>query len=320
MKPIKNILLFTFSFLLFNSSFSQDPQFTQTFAGMTYTNPSFCGSDTSGTFYIAHRNQWPKLSGTYQTTIAGWQQYISQLNSYAGLHYLYDISGAMTTHRFSTVYAQNIKIKKLLLRPSIEATIFQKSIDWSQLTFGDMIDPRRGFVYQTGAVPIGGSISNVDFSAGLLANFYNISLGISMHHLTEPDESLIYGNSLLPMKIGFHAGYDILYMYGNNLIFNFQPYLIFYNQAQFKNLNFGLNTKVNDFLLGFNYRRNDSYAFMAGFTKWKARISYSYEITNSNLGNENTGGTHEFTLSYRFWKCKAHKKYLKGNINAFDLS
>lgn len=304
---------------MYTFSFAQDPQFTQSFAGMSYNNPSFTGSDTSGVVYIAHRNQWPKLSGTYQTTIAGWQQYISQLNSYAGLHYLYDISGAMTTHRFSIVYAQNIKIKKLLLRPSIEATIFQKSIDWSQLTFGDMIDPRRGFVYSTGDVPRGGSISNIDFSAGLLANFYNISLGISVHHLTEPNEALMTGNSPLPMKFGFQAGYNFAYL--TPWFFTvIQPYLIFYNQAQFKNLNFGLNTKVNDFLFGFNYRRNDSYAFMAGFTKWKARISYCYEITNSTLGNKNTGGTHEFTLAYRFWKCKAHKKYLKGNLNAFDLS
>lgn len=318
MKPLKNIFLFTFSCFLYISSLSQDPQFTQTFAGMNYNNPSFTGSDTSGIVSIAHRNQWPKLSGTYQTTIVGWQQYISPLNSYAGIHYMFDVSGAMTTQRISFSYAQNIKIKKLLLRPSLEGAFFHKSIDWSQLTFGDMIDPRRGFIYQTGDVPRAGTTSNIDFSVGLLANFYHISMGISVHHLTEPDESLVTGKSSLPIKIGFQAGYNFAFL--TPWFFSIiQPYIIFYNQAQFQNLNFGLNTKVNDFLIGFNYRRNDSYAFMAGFTKWKARISYCYEITNSTLGNENTGGTHEFSLAYCFWKCKAHKKYMNENRNAFDL-
>ena len=35
------------------------------------------------------------------------------------------------------------------------ATWFQKFLDWDKLTFGDMIDPRRGFIYQTGDVPRG---------------------------------------------------------------------------------------------------------------------------------------------------------------------
>jgi glycosyltransferase involved in cell wall biosynthesis len=46
---------------------------------------------------------------------------------------------------------------------------FQKYLDWSKLTFGDMIDPRRGFIYQTGDVPRGnGKRGYFDASAGFV--------------------------------------------------------------------------------------------------------------------------------------------------------
>jgi type IX secretion system PorP/SprF family membrane protein len=204
---VKGISLFILQFSFYLSASSQDPQFTQSFGAMTYNNPSFTGSDTMGTVFITHRNQWPKLSGTYQTTFFGWQQYIGTLNSYAGFHYMYDKAGALTTQRITLNYAQNIKIKKLLLRPSFEAAFFQKTIDWDQLSFGDQIDPRTGFAFTTGDRARCGSISNVDFNFGLLANYSNFSLGISIHHLTQPNESLTCGNSPLPMKSAYHKEY-----------------------------------------------------------------------------------------------------------------
>jgi type IX secretion system PorP/SprF family membrane protein len=303
-----SLLIFNYS-LLINCS-AQDPQFTQSFGAMTYNNPSFSGSDTMGTVFITHRNQWPKLSGTYQTTVFGWQQYIGKINSYAGFHYMYDKAGVMTTQRFTLNYSQNIKIKKLLLRPSFEAVFFQKEIDWSQLTFGDQIDPRRGFVYQTNDIPRGGSISNVDFNAGLLANFYNVTLGISVHHLTQPNEALMTGNSPLPMKIGLQFGYSLQIGLPQGIL-KLDPYMMYYSQNNFQLLQGGMNINYRNILIGYMIRNKDSYAFLGGFKNERFTIAYSYDITTSSLGNSNTGGSHEFTTAFRFWKCKAHKKFLE---------
>jgi len=309
---VKGISLFIIQFSFYISASSQDPQFTQSFGAMTYNNPSFAGSDTMGTVFITHRNQWPKLSGTYQTTVFGWEQYIGKLNSYAGFHYMHDKVGAVTTQRFTFNYSQNIKIKKLLLRPSFEAVYFQKEIDWSQLTFGDMIDPRTGFAYSTNDVPRGGAVSNVDFNAGLLANFYNVNLGISVHHLTQPNESLTLGNSPLPMKIGFQAGYNFRVTMGPRPgIIHLQPYFTSYSQAEFNMLNYGMNVIVGRIITGINFRKKDSYSLIAGFKNERLTLTYSYDITTSLLGNSNTGGSHEFTTAFRFWKRKAHKKFLE---------
>ena len=63
-----------------------------------------------------------------------------------------------------------------------QATWNQKFVDWDKLTFGDQIDPRRGFVYKTGDVQRGRILSNnwgtkgfFDVTAGFVGfskNFY----------------------------------------------------------------------------------------------------------------------------------------------------
>lgn len=307
---IKCISLLIISFSFYISGSSQDPQFTQSFGAMTYNNPAFSGCDTMGTVFITHRNQWPKLSGTYQTTVFGWQQYIGKLNSYAGFHYMFDKAEAMTTQRYAFNYAQNITIGKLLLRPSFEAAYFQKELDWSQLSFGDQIDPRRGFVYSTNDVPRGGKTSNVDYNAGLLANIYNLTLGISVHHLTQPDESLLTGGSPLPMTFGGQLGFSLRIGLPQGEL-KLEPYLMYFSQNNFQLFQGGININYRNILLGCMMRRNDSFALLGGFKNDRFTIAYSYDITTSSLANSTTGGSHEFTTAFRFWKSKAHKKFLE---------
>ena len=79
-----------------------------------------------------------------------------------------------------------------------------KQLDWSKLSFGDMIDPRRGFIYETQDVPRGENVQR-GFGAGLLASRTNSTRG-RWTYLNEPNESLVIGVSRLPMKITGHAG------------------------------------------------------------------------------------------------------------------
>ena len=91
-----------------------------------------------------------------------------------------------------------------------QAAYFQKYLDWSKLTFGDMIDPRRGFIYQTGDVPRGdGSHGFFDVSAGMVGFTKNFYFGVAAHHLNRPDESMILGDSRLPIRITGHMGANI---------------------------------------------------------------------------------------------------------------
>lgn len=308
LKKIFSIVIIQLS--IFNYSFAQDPQFTQSFGAMTYNNPAFSGKDTMGTVFITHRNQWPKLSGTYQTTVVGWQQYIGKLNSYSGFHVMTDKAGAFTTTRITFNYAQNIKIKKLLLRPVFEAAYFQKSVDWNKLSFGDQIDPRTGFAFTTSDRARCGSATSIDFNIGLLASYSNFNLGISVHHITQPNESLLCGNSPLPMKIGFQIGYSLNIPFGPGPL-KLDPYYMYFTQGNFQMTQYGLNIIYKNILFGVSSRRQDAIAFLGGFKHERFTIAYSYDITTSSLTNESTGGSHEFSLAIRFWKRKAHKKFLE---------
>ena len=82
-----------------------------------------------------------------------------------------------------------------------------------------MIDPIRGFVYQTGDLPRGGSKSGIDLSAGFLGFSEQFYFGFAAHHLTEPNESLLTNRtSPLPRKYTGHVGFHIPWS-GNGSIY-----------------------------------------------------------------------------------------------------
>ncbi len=130
---------------------AQDPAFTQPMSAFTQLNPALMGRDERSTAFITHRNQWPKLAGNYVTTLAGYYHYASKLNAYWGGDILRDnaADGTIITSKISLGYAQNIRIGSINLRAALKAEYVQKAVDFSRLTFGDMIDQQLGFVNTT---------------------------------------------------------------------------------------------------------------------------------------------------------------------------
>ena len=149
---------------------AQDPEFTQFYANPIYLNPAFAGTNMCPRVNINWRNQWPGISATFITYSASFDQHSESLHGGLGLLVTTDqAANSLQTSRVSGMYSYQLKLyRKFSVRLGMEATFFQKTLDWSKLTFGDMIDPRRGFVLQTGDQPRGGSTAGLDFSAGFL--------------------------------------------------------------------------------------------------------------------------------------------------------
>jgi len=183
---------------------AQDPEFTQFYANPLYLNPAFAGTARCPRLVMNYRNQWPALSGNFVTTSASYDQHVEAIQGGLGLIVTNDQAGqTLSTTSISGIYSYQQPISRTFsIKAGFQATYFQKSVDWSQLTFGDQIDPRKGFIYETQDVPRGGTVNNVDFSAGLLGSVRNFSLGVAVHHLNEPNESLVVGTSRLPIEIG----------------------------------------------------------------------------------------------------------------------
>lgn len=296
---------------------AQDPEFTQFYANPLYLNPAFAGSIRCPRLVMNYRNQWPSLTGTFVTTSASYDQHVQSIQGGLGIIVLNDraAESTLTTTTLSGIYSYQQPIsRQFSIKAGLQATYFQKNLDWDKLTFGDMIDPRKGFIYETQDIPRGGKVSNVDFSAGLLGFSDKIYGGFAVHHLNEPNESLIVGVSRLPMKWTGHAGVIIpIEKRNKHAEASVSPNVLYRRQGEFQQLNLGLYVKRGPLVGGvwfrgllFGPKYRDSFIATIGLQSDVIKFGYSYDVTISEL-TPATGGSHEVSLTIHF-DCKSPKK------------
>jgi len=287
---------------------AQDPQFTQFYANPIYLNPAFAGSNGCPRFALNYRNQWPSLSGNYVTYSASYDQYFKNINGGIAVIGMHDRQGQGTiaTTMLGLVYSYHLKVnRKFTMLFGARAAMFNKFLDWDKLTFGDMIDPRKGFIYKTGDVPRGGSKYFFDASAGFVGYSKNFFFGGAVHHLNRPNESMIVGESKLPMRFTGHAGAEIKLgqksQYNNGT--SIMPNIIYQYQNGFQEISIGTYVKYGVFTFGAWYRNRDAFILSLGINTNKFKIGYSYDVTVSKLNNGVSGGSHEVSLGLNM-NCK----------------
>ncbi len=302
--------IFTVFLILFavTESKAQDPEFTQFYANPLYLNPAFAGTARCPRIVMNYRNQWPGISGTFVTTSASYDQHIDALSGGIGILALTDKAGEGTlkTTNISGIYSYQLAIsRKFSLRFGIQGMWAQKVVDWSKLTFGDMIDPRRGFIYTSNEVKRDVPARYVDFSAGILGFSETYFFGFAVHHLTEPNESVVSGESPLPRKYTFHAGANIpLESRGEEA--SLSPNILFQRQDNFQQINFGMYYTKGPIVGGLWYRNSDSFIALIGLQTDNFKMGYSYDVTVSKLTNK-TAGSHEVSMTIQF-DCKPRRR------------
>ncbi len=303
----KQLSIAAFMLLTINL-FGQDPEFTQFYANPLYLNPAFAGSANCPRISLNYRNQWPGISGSFITSSASYDQHIDNLSGGIGLIVLNDRAGegTLNTTTVSGMYSYQLPVtRRFSIKAGLQATWAQKSVDWSKLTFGDMIDARRGFVYNTNEVKRDAPASYVDFSAGILGYSDKYFVGIAVHHLTEPNESVIKGESPLPRKYTFHAG-AVIPFEGKGDVATISPNILVRIQQDFRQINFGMYYSKGPIIGGLWYRNSDAFITLIGIQAGILKFGYSYDITISDLTNK-TAGSHELSLGLQF-DCKPKKR------------
>ena len=308
MKVVKHIFILYFLCCVSTTALAQDPQFTQFYANPLYLNPAFAGSHGCPRFSLNYRNEWPSLTGNYVTYSASYDQYFKNISGGIGIIALHDQQGQGTiyTSSLGLIYSYHLKVnRKFSMLFGAKAAMTNKFLDWDKLTFGDMIDPRRGFIYQTGDVPRGGSRYFFDASAGIVGFSKHFFFGIAAHHLNMPNESMIIGTSRLPMRFTGHAGAEIVLggksQYQNKT--SIMPNIIYQYQNGFQELSIGTYIKYGVFTAGAWYRNRDAFILSIGIKTGSFKIGYSYDVTVSKLNNGVSGGSHEVSLGLNL-KCK----------------
>ena len=291
---------------------AQDPTFTQFYANPIYLNPALAGSTGCPRVSLNYRNEWPSLTGNYVTYSLAYDSYVKSISGGLGFIATHDQQGrgTISTTMVGAIYSYNLKVtRKFSMMFGARAAYYQKFLDWNKLTFGDMIDPRRGFIYQTGDVPRGnGRRGFFDASAGLVGYTDKFYFGLAAHHLNRPDESMILGTSKLPIRYTAHAGANIKLGRGRfSNSTSIMPNVIYQNQNGFQELSVGTYIKYENFTAGAWFRNRDAFILCLGITTPKFKVGYSYDITVSKLGNGVSGGSHEVSLGFNF-ACKRKPK------------
>ena len=237
-----------------------------------------------------------------------YDQYFKNISGGFGVIGMHDQSGQGTiyTSMLGIIYSYHLKVnRKFSMLFGARAAMFNKYLDWDKLTFGDMIDPRRGFIYQTGDVPRGGSRYFFDASAGFVGYSKYFFFGFAAHHLNRPNESMIVGESRLPMRLTGHMGAEIKLggrsQYKNTT--SIMPNVVYQYQNGFMELNLGTYIKYGAFNVGAWFRNRDAFILAIGVNTGKFKLGYSYDVTVSKLNNGVSGGSHEVSLGLNL-NCK----------------
>ena len=249
------------------------------------------------------------MSGSFVTTAAAYDQHVETLSGGLGFIVMNDQAGrgTLSTTTASGIYSyQQAVTRKLSLKAAMQVTYMQKALDWGRLTFGDMIDPRRGFIYETQDIPRGGMVQAVDFSTGILGFTDKYYFGAAVHHLNEPNESLVVGTSRLPMKYTFHAGAVLpLQRSVTGIESTISPNVFYRRQGEFQQLNLGLYVNKGPLVGGIWYRGimftdyRDAFIVTLGIKSDVVQFGYSYDLTVSEL-TPATGGAHEISMTIQF--------------------
>jgi type IX secretion system PorP/SprF family membrane protein len=316
-------LIFFISTFLNDGLKAQDPEFTQFYANPLYLNPAFAGSSRCPRMVMNYRNQWPGITKTYITTSFSFDQHVDALSGGFGMLVTSDQAGdgTINTTNASMVYSYYLPVTSTFsVKAGIQATYAQKSVDWSKLNFGDMIDNKFGFTMGTQEVNPNRTVTNVDFSAGILGYSSSFFIGGAAHHLLEPKEGFINPEeSPLPMKITAHTGaiipigsqsskYKRRRRRNANTLpeSSISPNILYQKQKDFQQLNLGVYVTKGPIVGGLWYRNQDAFIVLVGLMTTNFRFGYSYDVTVSRLSNA-TAGSHELSMTLQF-NCRPKKK------------
>jgi type IX secretion system PorP/SprF family membrane protein len=314
---MKNILVFCFV-ACGHLCFSQDPEFSQYYAAPLSLNPAFTGTSSQHRFIANHRNQWPGVTNGFVTYALSYDYNMTSLNSGVGMMIMTDKAGTASLKSTLVNFQYSYKINfgdKWVLSSGLSFGLGYRNIDFSKLVFGDQLE----FDSDSGAPSDDPVFSNLqstsyfDFGGGMLAYSRKFWLGFSAAHLNRPNRSLLNEEAQIPVKTSVHGGVRIPLYHGvfkKDRVAAIMPSFLYRQQGRFDQLDLGTYFFYEPVVVGAWYRgipiqqnsvdniSQDAVVVILGFQLPKIELTYSYDVTVSELGPI-SGGAHEVALKYK---------------------
>jgi len=305
-------------------SAGQDYIYSQFYNAPIYLNPALTGQfEGDIRFSALYRNQWTGLSGDFSYMNASADLNLQKINSGIGLVFNRSSEGTayLQKNNIALSYSYIIGGDDYTLSFGLQGGITNQKLNWDKLVFGDQIDVTAGIIpgIISGAErPSIDSRFYFDAAAGSNLVYKNFMIGVGLHHLNRPDESLVGYQAKLPMRISGNLSYKLALVPdqydrdGSYLI----PSIVAYKQQNVTSFSIGTQFKYAGINAGIWYRNdgnlagNDAVVFSVIFDIFnrrtngeKFRIGVSHDATTSKINYTNTGGTSEIGLGYeKYWK------------------
>ncbi|MCY1719315.1 type IX secretion system membrane protein PorP/SprF [Prolixibacteraceae bacterium Z1-6] len=308
-----NIKQLIFLFLFIPAfSFAQDPGYSQFFANPLYLNPAFAGTTELPRTVINYRNQWPQKGNSFTTYSLSYDFLAKKQNAGFGFQVYHDCepNNIVNTNSATFSYSYHLQLgMESFMTFGLNAGVVVKQFDTNGLIYPSEIDQLSGVI--TPGTPTRYSENNrvyPDFAVGTLGQYREFFWGASIHHLTQPNESITEGDNKnkLSMKVTVHAGARTHKLHHGLLSreFTLSPNILYQQQGSFKQLNIGIYMIEQSFVFGGWYRNNidirpDALILLAGFAREKFQFGYSFDYTLSKLSNY-SHGSHEISMLFFF--------------------
>jgi type IX secretion system PorP/SprF family membrane protein len=325
-ETMKRFYLIVCMMVTAGSAWAQDPEFSQYYYAPLYLNPAFSGTASDHRFIANHRNQWPSISNGFVTYALSYDYNLSNLNSGIGVMLTTDRAGSAsmrsTTANFQ--YAYRVQLAdKWVLSTGLNFGLGFRSIQYNKLIFYDQLDfdGGTGVPSDDPAASNLGNTTYFDFGAGGLIYSRKVWMGVAFSHLNRPNRSLINEVAEIPVKTTIHGGVRIPLYHGlmkRDRVAAIMPSFVYKQQGNFDQLDIGTYFLYEPVVLGLWYRgipieqnvkdniSQDAIVVVLGFQLEKVEISYSYDVTISELG-PSAGGAHEIAVKYNLNVFKGNK-------------
>ncbi|MBT7815463.1 MAG: PorP/SprF family type IX secretion system membrane protein [Polaribacter sp.] len=311
------IIFFVFTGVI---SFAQDVIFSQAFLVPETLNSSFTGSIRSTKVGSLFRSQWRGSAFKTNSNYAFFDTWLEGFKTGIGISFL-NQTESVSSYTFNQVnfnYAMAFQISDTwFFRPSISAGFGIKNYGFQNLLLEDQINLTNYTINTSTIDPVllGSQRNFFDFSSSLLFNNEDSWIGLTVRHLNKPNISLTEnGNAPLDMFWSVHAKYYLPILENHTDLSNRKSkiYVLsnFMRQGSFNRLDVGAQYVFeNQFSVGitagltpikneFTTSLLSSVSTFVGY-RWQGfRFGYSYDFNTINLVN--SGGIHEFSVSYDF--------------------
>lgn len=335
---MRKLILLISMILVGYQAWCQDPHFSQYYSATSYLSPSLAGSSGEPRMGLNYRNQWPGVGSVYETMLASFDMYFDDFNSGLGFMVLKDKAGTtdLSQTNFSIQYSYRLQLSpKWQIIPGLQAAYCQNSIDFSKFHFADAIaeenasfsSPRKNDLYMYGL----DKLNYFDFGVSAFLYSSDMWFGLTLDHISQPNQSFANEESKLPMKLVGFGGMNVWRTNDrkSGQIRSIDANFRYMQQGSFQQFDVGgyvIGTSM-DFGLWFRGVPNlskdvsakvnrDALVFILKYKIDGLSIGYSYDITISALSSH-AYGSHEVSLSYELSKVGLFKKLGKNPISCF---